>query len=73
MGVSGNRDVDGDWVLVVKVNGKPLGEKKVIAGAQGWQDLEFDLSPFSGQTVTIEIEAWANDWHYEYAFFDYVE
>jgi len=73
MGVSGNRDVDGDWVLVVKVDGKSLGEKKVIAGAQGWQDLEFDLSPFSGQTVTIEIEAWANDWHYEYAFFDYVE
>jgi len=73
MGVSGNRDVDGDWVLVVRVDGKPLGEKKVIAGAQGWQDLEFNLSPFSGQTVTIEIEAWANDWHYEYAFFDYVE
>jgi len=73
MGVSGNRDVDGDWVLLVKVDGKPLGEKKIIAGAQGWKDLKFDLSPFSGQTILIEIEAWANDWHYEYAFFDYVE
>ena len=73
MGVSGNRDVDGDWILVVKVDGKPLAEEMTIAGAEGWQDLTFDLSPFSGQTVIIEIEAWANNWYYEYAFFDYVE
>jgi hypothetical protein len=73
MGVSGNRDVDGDWALLVKVNGEPLEEEKIIAGAQGWQDLTFDLSDYSGQTVSIEIEARANDWHYEYAFLDYIQ
>jgi len=72
IGVSGNRDVDGDFALVVKVNGEPLGEEKIIAGAQGWQDQTFDLSAYSGKTVTIEIEARANNWYYEYAFFDYI-
>ena len=72
IGVSGNRDVDGDFALVVKVNGEPLGEEKIIAGAQGWQDQTFDLSAYSGKTVIIEIEARANNWHYEYAFFDYI-
>ncbi len=73
MAVSGNRDTDGDWALVIKVDGNPLAEERIIAGAEGWQDLTFDLSSFSGQTVIIEIEAWANNWYYEYAFFDYVE
>jgi len=72
MGVSGNRDVDGDWALVVKVNGEPLEKERIIAGAQGWQDLTFDLSTYSGETVAIEIEARANNWHYEFAFFDYI-
>ena len=73
MGVSGNRDADGDWLLVIKVDGNPFAEERIIAGTEGWQDLTFDLSPFSGQTVIIEIEAWANNWYYEYAFFDYVK
>ena len=72
MGVSANRNVDGDWALTVKVNGKPLDREKVIQGNQGWQDLTFDLSPYSGQTVNIEIEVRANNWWYEYAFFDYI-
>ena len=73
MAVSGNRDTDGDWALVIKVDGNPFAEERIIVGAEGWQDLTFDLSSFSGQTVIIEIEAWANNWYYEYAFFDYVE
>ena len=72
MGVSANRNVDGDWALIVKVNGKPVGREKIISGAEGWQDLTFDLSPYSGQTVNIEIGVRANNWWYEYAFFDYI-
>ena len=73
MGVSGNRDIDGDWALTVKVNGKPLEKEKIIAGAEGWQDLSFDLTAFSGQTVDIQIEARANDWYFEFVFFDYIQ
>jgi len=72
MGVSGNRDVDGDWALVVKVDGQPLEDPKNIVGTEGWQDLAFDISAFSNQTVLIEIEVRANNWYYEFAFFDYV-
>ncbi len=73
MGVSGNRNVDGDWVLAVKVNGEPLGKEKIITGSQGWQDISFDLSNYSGESAAIEIEVRANDWYYEYAFFDYIK
>ena len=72
LGVSGNRDGDGDWALLIRVNGKALEEERIIAGAEGWQDLSFDLSDFSGETVDIQIDARANDWFYEYAFFDYI-
>jgi len=72
MGLSGNRDTDGDWALVIKVNGEPLEKEKIIAGVRGWQDLSFDLSEYSGKTVFVEIEAMANNWWYEYAFFDYI-
>ncbi|MFH1672056.1 MAG: hypothetical protein ABIF87_01310 [Pseudomonadota bacterium] len=72
MGVSGNWNLGADWVLLIKINGQPLAREKMIAGMQGWQDLTFDLSAFSGQTVFIEIEARANNWFYEYAFFDYI-
>jgi hypothetical protein len=72
MGVSGNWNIGADWVLLIKINGQPLAREKMIAGMQGWQDLTFDLSAFSGQTVFIEIEARANNWFYEYAFFDYI-
>ena len=72
LGVSGNRDDDGDWALLIRVNGEALEEERIIAGAEGWQDLSFDLSAFSGKTVDIEIEGRANDWFYEYVFFDYI-
>ncbi|MBA7672796.1 hypothetical protein ES703_80983 [subsurface metagenome] len=72
LGVSGNRDADGDWILLIRVNGEALEEERIIAGAKGWQDLSFDLSDFSGETVDIEIEGRANDWFYEYVFFDYI-
>jgi len=73
MGVTGNRDIDGDWALIVKVNDEPLEKEKIIAGDEGWQDLSFDLSAFSGQNVDIEIEARANNWYYEFVFFDYIQ
>jgi len=73
MGVSGNRNIDGDWALVVKVNNLPLFGKKIISGKAGWQDLSFDLSRYAGRTVTMDVEIYANNWLYEYAFIDYIE
>ncbi|MBN2269154.1 MAG: hypothetical protein JXN61_00980 [Sedimentisphaerales bacterium] len=72
MGLCGNKNIDGDFVLAVKVDDKLLGQEKTIAGAEGWQDVSFDLSGFRDKEVTIQIEARSNNWLYEYAFFDYI-
>jgi len=73
LGVCGNRDVDGDWLLVVNVDGARLAAERLVRGADGWQDLTYDLSGFSvGRPVQISVEAHANDWRCEYAFFDYL-
>lgn len=73
LGVCGNRNIDGDWLLVVNVDGARLGPARLIRGTEGWQDLTYDLSGFSiGKPVLISVEAHANDWQCEYAFFDYI-
>ena len=65
----------GDWKLVVKVNGKKLQEKNVGAStaANGWADLEFDMSAFAGKEAKIELECHATGWYYEFAYFHKAE
>jgi len=72
MGVCGNRDPEGEWILVVNVDAARLAPEKVVRGADGWQDLTYDLSGFSGRPVLVGIEVYAKDWRYDYAFFDYI-
>lgn len=73
LGVCGNRDIDGDWLLVVNINDARLGPERLIRGTEGWQDLTYDLSGFPiGKPVLISVEAHANDWQCEFAFFDYI-
>ncbi len=73
LGVCGNRDVDGDWLLIVTVDGARLGAERLVRGIDGWQDLVYDLSCFStGEPLLICVEAHANDWRHDYAFFDYI-
>ncbi len=47
----------GDWLLIVQVDGTVIAE--TVVGAQtapaGWLDTEFDLSAYGGQTVTLEL------------------
>ena len=72
VGVCANRDPDGDFLLVVTVDGARWGAAKRVAGADGWLDLAYDLSPFTGRTATVQLEVHSNDWQREYAFFDYI-
>ena len=71
LAVCGNQHAGGSWDLVVRVNGRPLGEPRSIS-PRHWHDLEFDLSPYTGRTAFIRIEAHPTGWYYEHAFLDYI-
>jgi len=71
MGLCGNWNSCGDFVLEVLIDGKTLEEERIIDGAKGWQDLVFDLSGYRGRDITIEVRFKSNNWLYEYAFLDY--
>ncbi len=64
--VAGNRN--GDWVMVVKVNGYPV--KRVVVDGRGWHDVRV---PVKGNgLVDVEMDIQANGWYFEYAFIDEV-
>ncbi|MDO4627630.1 MAG: ADP-ribosylglycohydrolase family protein [Planctomycetia bacterium] len=49
-----------DWLLKIRVNGSPQLEK-VINGNE-WQNVTFDLTPFAGNTIQIDLENMPNGW-----------
>lgn len=72
IGACGNHDIAGDWSLLVVVNDQSIEKPRIIAGRDGWVDLAYSLEEFEGEEVTIEVQVWANNWYYEYAFIDYL-
>lgn len=60
-----------DWLLKIRVNGSPQLEK-VIAG-DAWQDVEFDLTPFAGNTIQLELENYPDEWSYEAGYWKTIE
>ena len=72
VGVCANHQPAGDCLLALTVDGARWGLPRLIQGADGWQDLTYDLSPFAGRMVTVQFEVYSNNWQHEYAFFDYV-
>ena len=60
----------GDWLLIVKANGKQL-LREVIGkktARQGWRELSVDLSPLAGKSVTLELVNQANGWMCEWGY-----
>lgn len=65
LALSVSHDPNGDWTLIVRVNGSPQLEKTVGAetvGPDGWLDAAIDLTPFAGQKINVEVENRANGW-----------
>jgi putative membrane-bound dehydrogenase-like protein len=60
----------GDWLLVVRANGKKLHESVVgpKTAPNGWARVEVDLTPLAGKDVKLEVQNAANDWSWEHAF-----
>ncbi|MCL2743409.1 MAG: ADP-ribosylglycohydrolase family protein [Planctomycetaceae bacterium] len=53
-----------DWELVIRVNGSVQKtvtiDKELTKG--GWAEVDFDLTPFAGSSVQVELENKANGW-----------
>ncbi|MHB8900932.1 MAG: hypothetical protein ACYC6Y_19465, partial [Thermoguttaceae bacterium] len=57
----------GDWLLLVRADGKELLRKPVddATAPDGWLAAEFDLSPLAGKSVKLELvnepTGWSNE------------
>ena len=72
IGVSANRNPNGEWLLRVIIDGEQLGEDVVVSGKDGWQDIAFNLSDFLGHQVDIDVEAHASKRRVAYVYIDYI-
>lgn len=57
----------GDWLLVVRANGKKMLEQKIgkDTATDGWLDARVDLAPLAGKGVTLELLNQPTGWSYE--------
>jgi hypothetical protein len=60
----------GDWMLVVKVDGKQILTKSIgkDSAPNGWATVDVDLSDFAGKKVKIELVNQPSDWAWEAAY-----
>lgn len=65
----------GDWQLIVKVDGKKLHDSVIgpKTAQQGWVEITLDLSEFAGKTISLELHNHPNDWLYEFAYWGRAE
>ena len=61
-------DDRGDWNLKVLVNGQAVKELSVDNQKPRWKEVEVDLKAFAGQEVILRLEAHANGWAWEFAY-----
>jgi putative membrane-bound dehydrogenase-like protein len=63
----------GDWQLRVLVGGEVLTDQIVgakLVGDADWLDIDVDLTPFAGKTISLTIENRANGWANEWAYWN---
>ncbi|MCS7305596.1 MAG: ADP-ribosylglycohydrolase family protein [Thermoguttaceae bacterium] len=60
----------GDWLLVVKVDGRIILEKTIgpQTATQGWATIEVDLSAYAGKEVLVELLNQPTGWAWEAAY-----
>lgn len=61
-------DDRGDWKLKVMANGQEIKTLPVDHEKPRWKSLEIDLAKFEGQEITLNLEAHANGWNMEFAY-----
>ncbi len=68
-------DPIGDWVLIVKADGKELMRSTVgkKTATDGWMDVSIDLSAYAGHAVKIELLNQPNGWQRETGFWAQID
>jgi putative membrane-bound dehydrogenase-like protein len=61
-------DDRGDWLVKAVVNGQVVKEAPVDHEKPRWKTIEVDLAKFVGQEITVRLEAHANGWSMEFAY-----
>jgi len=61
-------DDRGDWMVKAVANGQVVKEMTVDHEKPRWKTIEIDLAKFVGQEVTLRLEAHANGWSMEFAY-----
>jgi putative heme-binding domain-containing protein len=61
-------DDRGDWILKATVDGMVVKELAVDHEKPRWKTVEMDLTKFSGQEITLRLEAHASGWSWEFAY-----
>lgn len=61
-------DDRGDWLLKVLVNGQEVKTVTVDHEKPRWKVVEVNLAKFTGQEVTLRLEAHASGWAWEFAY-----
>ena len=64
-------DPRGDWVLLVRADGKQIDKKRIAKATakKGWLTVEVDLSAYAGKTVSLVVENRADGWNWEAGYF----
>jgi putative membrane-bound dehydrogenase-like protein len=61
-------DDRGDWLVKVLVNGQEVKSVTVDHEKPRWKTVEVDLAKWKSQDVTLRLEAHANGWAWEFAY-----
>lgn len=71
-----SHDERGDWDLVFRVNGSEQKRQVVgknTVGTDGWLEVTFDLTPFAGNNIKIDLENAPSGWSFEAGYWDSLE
>jgi putative membrane-bound dehydrogenase-like protein len=65
-----SHDPRGDWILVVRADGRTLREAAIgpKTTRDGWAEVAVDLTALAGRTVRLELQNRANGWSWEFGY-----
>lgn len=66
---------NGDWMLVVQVNGKPIAQQAIgpKTSHDGWCDVDVNLNKWAGQEIDLQLLNQPTGWQFEAGYWASIE